>query len=78
MTLDDCGTDVDLLKRFARGCYDRYQKELDRLDPDCGANMVAVLSPDLCIKARGYNEAMKRLKLLDKNCPDYTPLPEGK
>lgn len=66
------------LKNRMRLDVTRYRRALDRFGGNCGANMAAVMSPDVSESARRANETAAALKEIDPEFPSsWTPYPEG-
>lgn len=63
---------IEKLKRKARKAYLTYVDYT--ADRSCGHALSQYMSPTASIAAREYDEAMHALRLLDPNCPPFTPL----
>lgn len=64
------------LKSKARSAVIAYRRAGEHLD--CGANLAAVINPEVGRLAREANEALRELKAIDPDFPtSWTPYPEG-
>lgn len=64
------------LKRIMRESILAHDRALSNLD--CGANLAAVISPDVLKFARRANSIARELAQVDPQFPkDWIPLPEG-
>jgi hypothetical protein len=68
-------TEIYILKSRARFAYLRFQSVGAGTRYDhMGNSLLKYVSSEACQAARDYNEAMRQLKEIDPDCPNYTPL----